>query len=576
MKSIGKYHGLVNRNGMFCYFSIIFYILLVLPPGLLSQSAKGINNLNDQGKVLSLTEDGVVNHKCGFPQVLQTVLSQNKELNKYLTQQIELDSVYHSTSGHFIIHYDVTGPYAIPDYDRNQNGTKDYLEFVSNSFDRAWQIEIDSLEFKPPPDSAGLNRNTYHVYCFPLGYLYPDNPFGSTVLDYEIPSLTGLNYVTHIDLNVDFSFASYLNEDPIVRDSMAIAVTAAHEFNHALQCGYRLWPDNNYFYDIWFIESSATFMEEVVAPQVNDYLNYLPWYFNRTRLPLDQSLRDLTDYGKVVVEIMLGELYGADITRKIWTNIQQERALPAMEKVLISEGTALSREMVNLATWLYYTGADRSIPGQFFPDAPLFPDPDFIPADPILSKNQIVLQDSLPRWAFQWYVSPYQTPQSISALLEVSEGSSAANLSAVYIDMISNEYYQIPASTSFEIPFQSIPDYLPVAVVSTSSEAGLQSFRLLSRPQVAAGSSEIVVFPQPFVLSEHQAYLTFKNIPPLAQLFIFSSNGKHLQTLQNDSQLPYVYWDLTTNQGKTVGSGVYLYRVKTDNKENNGKFIVIR
>ncbi len=576
MKSFKKSHRLVNRNAMFCSFLIIFYISLVLPLGLLSQSAKGINNLNDQGKVLSFTEDGVVNHKCGFPQVLQTVLSQNQELTNYLTQQVELDSVYYSTSGHFIIHYDVTDPYAIPDYDRNQNGTKDYLEFVSKSFDRAWQIEVDSLEFRPPPDSAGLSRTTYHVYCYRLGYVYSEEIFGSTVLDYEIPSLPGLNYVTHIDLNVDFSFAFYLNEDPIVRDSMAIAITAAHEFNHALQCGYRLWPDNNFFYDVWFIESSATFMEEVVAPEINDYLQYLPWYFSRTSLPLDQSLGDITDYGKVVVEIMLGELYGHDITRKIWTNIQQERALPAMQKVLLSQGTALSREMVNLATWLYYTGEDRSIPGQFFPDAPLFPDPDFIPAHPVAPTAQTLLQDSLPRLAFQWYASPYQTTQPISALLEVLEGSSATNLSAVYIDMMSRAYYQIPASTSFEIPFQSIPEFLPFAIVSTGSEAGVQNYRLLSRPKVMAATSEIVVFPQPFVLSEHQAYLTFKNIPPLAQLFIFSSNGKHLQTLQNDSQLPYLYWDLTTNQGKKAGSGVYLYRVRTDNNEENGKFIVIR
>jgi len=576
MKSFGKSHRLAYRNALSYSFLIIFYISLVLPLGLLSPSAKGINNLNDQGKVLSHSEDGIINHKCGFPQVLQTALSQNKELNNYLTQQVELDSTYHSTSGHFIIHYDVTGPNAIPDYDRNQNGTKDYLEFVSKSFDRAWQIEIDSLGFKPPPDSSGLSRNTYHVYCYQLGYVYQNDLFGSTVLDYEIPGLPGLNYVTHIDLNVDFSFASYLNQDPIVRDSMAVAITAAHEFNHALQCGYRLWPDNNFFYDIWFIESSATFMEEVVAPEVNDYLNYLPWYFNRTSFPLDQSLGDITDYGKVVIEIMLGKLYCDDITRKIWTNIQQERALPSLEKVLISEGTSLSREMLNLATWLYYTGEDRAIPGQYFPDAVLFPDPDFIPAEPVTSTIQTILQDSLPRLAFQWYASPYQTTQPISALLEVLEGSSATNLSGVYIDMVSKEYYQIPASTSFALPFQSIPDYLPVAVVSTGSEAEVQNYRLLSRPQLAAGSSDIVVFPQPFVLSRNQAYLTFKNIPPLAELFIFSSSGKHLQTLRNDSQLPYIYWDLTTDQGKTVGSGVYLYRVKTDNREENGKFIVIR
>ena len=207
--------------------------------------------------------------------------------------------VHFSPSGHFKIYYDTTGIIAIPDYDRDQNGIPDYLEFVAKSFDLAWSIEIDSLGFNPPPDSSGNFRTVYPVYCRLLSV------YGQTLLEYEIPSRPNVNYVTYIEINTRFSFVNYPNvTDPIIRDSMAIAVTAAHEFNHALQTGYRLWPDDEFFHDIWFIESSATFMEEVVATEVNDYLLYLDDYFRRAHQPLDQSSGGLDDYGKVVLEIL--------------------------------------------------------------------------------------------------------------------------------------------------------------------------------------------------------------------------------------------------------------------------------
>jgi hypothetical protein len=568
-----------SRNLWLCFSIIIINSnLSILTPRLYGQAVNAVSDFYSEGQRLQASDIYTDNHKCGFPIVLNASNPSNPEmfykLESYYVKRDSLDLSIMSPSGHFKIHYTLMGIDAIPTYDRNQNLIPDYLEFVSNSFDRAWEIEIDSLGFRPPPDIDGNSRSVYPVECRLLSV------YGSTIWNPEtdeIHNLPGINYVTTVEINTNFSFVYYPTaKDDIERDSMAIAITAAHEFNHALQCGYRLWPENSFFYDIWFIESSATFMEEVVASEVNDYLNYLPAYFDHTSFPLDESSGDLSDYGKVVFEIMLGKFYGNDITRKVWVGIVEQRARPALERVLQSEGSSLPRQMVNLATWLYYTGEDRFIPGQYFPDAALFPEVDFIPADTIGPNAQTVLEDSLPRLAFQWYESPYQSSQSIKALLQVLQGSSASDLSAVYIDVLSKSYYQIPASTSFNLPFQLIPDILPFAAVSTGVEDQLQKYRLLTRSLQTAAESEFVVFPQPFVLSEHQAYLTFKNVPHSAQIFIFSSNGRLLQTLRNESQFPYIYWDLSTNQGKTIGSGVYLYRLKTDNGEKNGKFIVIK
>ena len=61
---------------------------------------------NTEKKILSGFSNDVKNHKCGFPQVLQTVFSQNenvyKKFDNYLSQQIPLDLVYRSPSGHIM------------------------------------------------------------------------------------------------------------------------------------------------------------------------------------------------------------------------------------------------------------------------------------------------------------------------------------------------------------------------------------------------------------------------------------------------------------------------------------------
>ena len=181
---------------------------------------------------------------------------------------------------------------------------------------------------------------------------------------------------------------------------MAVAVTAAHEFNHALQCGYRLWPDGNgFFYDLWFIESSATFMEEVVASQVNDYLNYLDSYFRRTYRPFDESTGFLSDYGKVVLPIMLGNLYEDQLIRFVWEGILDKRALPALKVVLQDFDTDFANELDRLAIWLYYI-RERSIPNMYFPDAPLFPELSFDFSNNIQGERSILVNDSLPRFSF--------------------------------------------------------------------------------------------------------------------------------------------------------------------------------
>jgi hypothetical protein len=560
------------------YFLLIYILILIFIQFSLAGGELPGNDFFQSVHQAMYGENTRFDHKCGFPYILYANGDPGSplynKLQKYMERAIQLDSVYVSPSGHFLINYTLHGIDAIPDYDRNQNGTKDYLEFVANSFDRAWAIEIDSLHFIPPRDVNGNPRQVYPIEC-----VYSSN-YGTTYLLDEIESLPGLNYVTRIEINTNFSSISYPHaKDDIARDSMAIAVTAAHEFNHAIHASYRLWPNNlGFFEDIWFIESSAVYMEEIVADEVNDYvfgsINYVQEYMNHTDKPLDGFYSIGTDYGKVLFNIVLGERYGSDITRKIWSEILNTRALPALQKVLSDKNTHLKAELNQLALWMYYTGS-RATSDSYFPDASIFPEMKLVISDTIVTEKTEILRDVLPRLSFLLYNSPNLTQEPRGMLLRLLNGM-ANSVSVIYLGQGNNNII-IPASIGYYLPTPFLVDGLTYSIVNAFDEGDEQLvYQLLSQPKSATASQEVSVFPQPFHISDQQPFLTFMNIPGDVKINIYSANGRFLKTLDAFSNQNFIIWDLVTEFGEKVGSGVYIYRIVSDSEEKTGKFVILR
>ena len=59
----------------------------------------------------------------------------------------------------------------------------------------------------------------------------------------------------------------------------------AHEYNHVLQFAYDSQQDT------WMFESTATWMENVVYPDIDDYIGYLPFYASAVKVPLTGTPR---------------------------------------------------------------------------------------------------------------------------------------------------------------------------------------------------------------------------------------------------------------------------------------------
>lgn len=521
---------------------------------------------------------GEENFKCGFPFVMEALSSAAAAAvlrqHRQDLQQKQMES-YLSPSGHFLINYQTSGRDSVPSYDRNQDGLPDFVEFVARSFDRAWQVEIDSLGFRVPPDPDGNPVAIYEVFCQRI------SGYGLTLFDQQIPAPAGQNrFSSHIELNTNFSFIpaslyAHLNpgNDPVIRDSMAIAVTAAHEFNHACQLGYQIWIDNsNDIIDRWYAENSATYMEEVVANAVNDYYQYLPLFFSRTDQHFADDISINRIYGEAVFNIMLGDSYGKQITREVWEDVVNHPAIEAYDAVLRLKNSSLEGELLRLATWMYFSGSN-ALSGEFFPEAGGYPGPSVLSGQVGGETTQV--SEELPPLSFQYWEFPDLTGTT-QVLLSPQDDS----------DRWFGTYFSDSAPYSRNFPALSVAEAPPqtaglrLTVFSGNWNSGSFTsktpYNLNIREGAFDNSQPVSVFPAVVKPGLDVSRITFYHLPEASRIEIFTGNGLRIATVRPNSAQTVAEWDMRSSDGHPVASGVYLYRVVSAGKEQSGKIMIIR
>ena len=161
------------------------------------------------------------------------------------------------------------------------NGTPDYVDEIAWALDSSWSMEVDRFGFQPPIPLVENTHNSlrYKVVAFSFG----DSDYGSTYPIGKSDSRQG--WVSSIQINTDFESLGYgLNPEDAIR------VTCAHEFFHAIQFAM-IWNvvtlgtlqlDD---YPISWLEGTATSMEEIGFPSINDYVQYAGGYFDEPETP---------------------------------------------------------------------------------------------------------------------------------------------------------------------------------------------------------------------------------------------------------------------------------------------------
>lgn len=194
------------------------------------------------------------------------------------------------------VHYVPTGTDAPP--------SPEWVNYTLAVMDSVWTTEVDQMGYRPPlSDGTKGGNGLFDVYLKDLG----GDLYGFCAGERRVKKRTASGYCV---LDNDFAAAQFPSGTP----DGNLRVTAGHEFFHAVQYAY------DYAEDPWMMESTATWMEERIATDVNDNRQYLPAsQIYAPQIPLDAfSQTSGFQYGNWVFWEYLSNRYGVDIVNKAW------------------------------------------------------------------------------------------------------------------------------------------------------------------------------------------------------------------------------------------------------------------
>lgn len=273
-----------------------------------------------------------------------------KRLDGYLTPEIAGDkATYLSPLGHFNFTYFTTGTNAVPSTDVSPaNGVPDYVERCAQYMDQSWETEIVTMGFTAPPS---------HPYAVSFENM---GAYGYTT----VISGTATRIVLH---NTFTGFPP--NDDPDGNVLGAAKVTCAHEFKHASQRAQSGWSEGGW------VELDATWMEDIVYDQVNDYYNYLPSGSGISSPTSSLDAGGTGSYEDCIFQLWMSETWGEQIIIDLWdwrsTHTTQGMLL-SYDTLLFQNGSSLADGYPIFAAWNYATSS-RNLPGFGYQEASDYP-----------------------------------------------------------------------------------------------------------------------------------------------------------------------------------------------------------
>ena len=268
----------------------------------------------------------------------------------------ELTHLASNCSAHFCVHWiDDAGFANAPDLTdlAPANGIPDYVDVVEATAEEVYSVENDSLGWQTPkPDGSLGGGPQTDIYLADIG---DSDLFGYASPD---PGQISRRRFAYLVIDDDYAPLQYPGTTPLTDAE----VTLAHEYNHVLQFSY------NTYQDTWFMESTATWMEDQVYGSANDYLRYLDRWNSRVEIPITRS--NVKYYGSAVWNHWLAHRYGPSIVRSAWEVPDSDFAVFSYDAAIRAAGSSdfsldFARFARDLAEWRTDTA---------FPEGDLYPD----------------------------------------------------------------------------------------------------------------------------------------------------------------------------------------------------------
>lgn len=326
-----------------------------------------------------LVVDGIRVHRlCGSPLLLEIRLNWHNLTESTRAQlaaivQFErpiLPEFYDTPDGNFRIHFARTGSDSVNmSFGVGAGNVPIYILNCAEILEEVTAKEIDTLGFRFPvsdAESRPAEDPRFDIYFQNLGlYFYGQTNSEDTI--YNGPG--NPKWVTsYMFLQSDYTQLPFYENRPFD----AMAVTVAHEFHHASQWTYDALESEIRHGETfpWWLEASATGIEEVVYDDVNDYYvgpdkGYLRFWFDYPDVSLRafsraQTVDGLHPYASCIWPIYLAQKFGPEILREIWDEcgeVDGFNTFAAYDSVLTRRATTFRDAWSEFLVWNYFTGA---------------------------------------------------------------------------------------------------------------------------------------------------------------------------------------------------------------------------
>jgi hypothetical protein len=180
-----------------------------------------------------------------------------------------------------------------------------WVDLTLATLENTYAVEVDQLGYRAPLGDRDLGGDDrLDVYLKDLG----TGLYGYCAAEYRKKGRTASGFCV---LDNDYAPAQFPSGTS-PQDNLT--VTAAHEFFHAVQYAY------DYAEDPWMMESTATWMEERVADQIDDNRQYLRYsQLQAPFVPLDAfSSTYGFQYGNWIFWEYLTQRYSQGLVKKAW------------------------------------------------------------------------------------------------------------------------------------------------------------------------------------------------------------------------------------------------------------------
>ncbi len=460
------------------------------------------------------------------------------------------------------------------------DGVPDWVNRCAEICDEVWEMVVDSLGFQAPPqdgswypagqDYGGSSR--YDVYIEDLGqsiFAYTQSEYGYS------GSRSATSYIV---LDDDYWWYPSYNQGRVPLDAMK--VTVAHEFFHAVHFGYDALDTD----DRWWMEISSVWMENTVYDDVDDYIAYLPSFFNDPGIPLDE-FNGRHEYGSGIWAMFLDQKYGVDIVRSIWEYCVTTKALQAAQTALADRGSSLAEAFQLFTVWNYFTGS-RANQDLYYDEGDKYPTVTF--------KNRHIQYPASGEGTIDHLAADYIgfIPMGATDSLFTSFAGAPASWGLTAIDYQSSTVHAVNdiALNANHEGFHTTPSWSNfIEVVLIPCITNISGSNFSCTYQAAADSciycedALMQSYPNPFRMQEQETvYFPFSlsgasagvtiTVRTLEGDIVWQSESLDLGRAEYTKR---VHWD-GKNGGERVGSGIYIYTIQAGDFIATRKMALIR